>query len=327
MKEKILKIAVSTGAFAPFRYFNSGKVLILMYHRFSEKDGKFSISQAAFSSHLKYLAKHYNVITLAEYLEFRKKQTALPNKLAIITIDDGYRDVFEIAEPVLKKYNLPATLFAVTDFLEEKLWIWTDKMRYLTANTKLTEINIILNNQEIKGKLTDSESRFILAGKLNSQLKKLPEAEKELEIIRLSNEFEVEIPNLPPTEFAPMTWDEARELDKGLVKIESHTVTHPILPNVDEKQLKFELTESKIKLEKEIGREMKIFCYPDGGWNESVRNAVESANYQCAVTTELGFNGESEDLFLLKRVYCEPSFPHFVQNISGVENFKEIFRR
>lgn len=327
MKQKILKFAVSAGAFAPFRYLNGGKVLILMYHRFSEKNGKFSISQEAFSAHLKYLSKHYKVITLTEYIEFRKAKTELPKKLAIITIDDGYRDVFEIAEPVLRKNNLPATLFAVTDFLEGKLWIWTDKMRFLTAQTKLTEIVFSLNQQEIKGKLTDADSRFLLAQRINSQLKKLPEAEKESEIFRLANEFEVEIPQLPTKEFAPMTWNEARELDKGLVKIESHTVTHPILPNVGENQLKFELTESKIKLEKEIGREMKIFCYPDGGWNEKVRNAVESANYQCAVTTELGFNDDGDDLFLLKRISAEPSLPHFIQDTSGFENFKKIFRR
>ena len=101
MKEKILKIAVSTGAFAPFRYFNSGKVLILMYHRFREKDGKFSISPEAFANHLKYLAKNYKVITLNEFLEIRKTNKELPKNLAIITIDDGYRDVFEIAAPVL----------------------------------------------------------------------------------------------------------------------------------------------------------------------------------------------------------------------------------
>jgi peptidoglycan/xylan/chitin deacetylase (PgdA/CDA1 family) len=327
VKQKILKTAVSLGAFAPFRYANSGKVLILMYHRFSQKDGKFSISPEAFANHLKYLAKHYKVVTLAEFLEIRKSKSKIPSKLAVITIDDGYRDVYEIAAPVLNKFNLPATLFAVTDFLEGKIWIWTDKMRYLTTNTKLTEINILQNNQEIIGKLTDADSHFLLAQKLNSQLKKLPDAEKEREIVRLANEFEVEIPQLPSPEFAPMTWDEARQLDKGLVKIESHTVTHPILPKVDETRLRFELTESKIKLEKEIGREMKIFCYPDGGWNEQVKKAAESAKYDCAVTTEVGFNDENDDLFLLKRISAESDLPHFVQDTSGVENFKQLFRR
>jgi peptidoglycan/xylan/chitin deacetylase (PgdA/CDA1 family) len=326
VKQKILKTAVSLGAFAPFRYLNSDKALILMYHRFSDKDGKFSISPKAFATHLQYLTKHYKVVTLADYLKIRKTRKKIPTKLAVITIDDGYRDVYEIAAPVLRKYDIPATLFAVTDFLEGNIWIWTDKMRFLTANTKIKEIDISLNNQEIKGQLTDSDSRFLLAQKLNSQLKKLPEAEKEKEIVDLAKQFEVEIPKLPPKEFSPMTWDEARELDKGLIKIESHTVTHPILPNVYKEQLNFELTESKIKLEKEIGREMKIFCYPDGGWNEKVRKATESANYSCAVTTEPGFNDENEDLFLLKRISAEPSLPHFVQDTSGFENFKNSLR-
>lgn len=327
MKQKLLKFAVSVGAFEPFRYLNSGKVLMLMYHRFSEKDGKFTISPDTFANHLKYLAKNYKVITLAEFLEIRQKQTPIPAKLAVITIDDGYRDVFEIAEPVLRKFNLPATLFAVTDFLDGKIWIWTDKMRFLTSQTKFTEIKINLNDKEIKGKLSDADSRFILAGKLNSELKKLSDEEKDKEINRLAQEFGVEIPKLPPKEFAPMNWKEARQLDKGLVKIESHTVTHPILPNVDEERLRDELTFSKAKLEKELEREMKIFCYPDGGLNEKVRDAVEQANYQCAVTTELGFNDENDDLFLLKRISAEPSLPHFIQNISGFESFKNSLRK
>jgi peptidoglycan/xylan/chitin deacetylase (PgdA/CDA1 family) len=327
LKQKLLNMAVSAGAFAPFRYANSGKALILMYHRFSREEERFSVSQNALAAHLKYLAKHYQVITLSEFLEIRKTQSSsLPAKLAVITIDDGYRDVFELALPVFKKFNLPATLFTVTDFLDGKIWIWTDKMRFLTTQTKLSEVNVFINNKEIKGNLTDADSRFIFAGKLNSELKKMPDEEKEREIIRLSNEFEVEIPTSPPTEFSPMTWTEAREIDKSLIKIESHTVTHPILPNVDEQRLEFELTASKTKLESEMTREMKIFCYPDGGHNEKVRNAAEKANYECAVTTELGFNDEKDDLFLLKRISAEPGMSHFVQNISGFESFKNSLR-
>ncbi len=93
-------------------------VPILCYHRFGARRSKLSVEPAAFAAQMEFLAKHnYYVATLADFRAFLAGEKALPQRTALITIDDGYRSVYEIAYPILKKYGFPATLFLYTDFL------------------------------------------------------------------------------------------------------------------------------------------------------------------------------------------------------------------
>ena len=247
MKDTLLKMMFTTGAFAPFRLAHRSQSLILTYHRFSANPVRHKTSAQAFAEHLRYLKKYYHVVPLAQIAE-AVASGAGSAKLAAITIDDGHHDSYEVAYPVLREYNLPATLFVVTDFLDGKNWMWTDKVRFILMKTAFDEINLLLNGHRFQMILTRTESRYEAAVRLNSQFKKLPDEEKEREIANLAHDLKVEIPNSPPDEFAPLSWEQARELDANGVSIGSHTVTHPILTNVTSSQLDFELTVSRSRI-------------------------------------------------------------------------------
>ena len=321
LKKHILNLMVKTNAFAPFRFLNRAKVPILMYHRFSQTDNFNATSAETLTKHLEYLTKHYKIIPLSELVAKLKNNEPIAPNTAVITIDDGYDDVFKIAFPIFKKFNAPATLFVVTDFLDGKIWIWTDKARYLLYQTKLDEFNF--ENLEIK--LSDKNSRLNAATKINSKLKKLSNAERDAKIYELAKIVEVELPNLPPKEFAPISWERAREMDKNGVNIESHTVTHPILTNISETDLEFELAKSREVLAEKLQREVKIFCYPNGNVSPRESEAVSQANYDCAVTTEIRLATAQDKLFLLPRIDAEPEMPRFIQATSGFDNLKTIF--
>lgn len=291
------------GAFAPFRWANRGNILILMYHRFGE--GATKISAEKFELHLKYLKENHRVLSLAEMVEYSQNGKTLPPHSVVITIDDGYRDVYEIAFPLLKKFNFPAVVYAITDFSDGKCWLWTDLMRYVLLNTK-----------------RDLQNRLETAAQINTNLKKMPNEEKTLKIKEFAKDFGVEIPALPPPEFAPMNWDEAREMDAENVRIESHTVTHPILTNISAKELDFELQTSKKRLEEVLNRSVEHFCYPNGSLNKNVEKAVEKAGYKSATTTEYGFNNLQTERFLLKRIDAQSSIENFAQSASGFENIR-----
>jgi len=93
-------------------------VPILCYHRFGDNGNvKMTISKEKFSQQMQYLKDNgYRVIAMRDMINFIEGKEALPKKAVIITIDDGYRSTYEIAYPVLKKLNFPATLFLYTDF-------------------------------------------------------------------------------------------------------------------------------------------------------------------------------------------------------------------
>jgi len=98
------------------------KVPILLYHDFSRtRSSKMKVLESSFEAQMKYLKENdYQVITLDRFLNFIEYQEELPKKSVVITIDDGWKSLYNIAYPILKKYNFPATLFVYTDFIGGK---------------------------------------------------------------------------------------------------------------------------------------------------------------------------------------------------------------
>jgi peptidoglycan/xylan/chitin deacetylase (PgdA/CDA1 family) len=323
VKKALLKTFYRLGGFAPFQWASRGKILILMYHRFGETKHPDKISRNEFEAHLKYLGKHKRVLPLAEAAELFTNGKPLPQNAAIITIDDGYADTYEVAFPLLKKYNFPATLFAVTNFLDGKIWLWTDKLRYVLQTTKSDSLRVEFENrQAFAGNLTDQQRRLNVANRLNSILKTLPNEEKDRKIEEIAKILSVEIPPIPSEDYAALNWAQAREMDAGNLRVESHTVTHPILTNIAPTELDFELQNSREKLENVLDRNVEIFCYPNGSYDETVRRAVRNAGYKCAVTTIYGFNDKFDNRLLLNRIAAQPNLTDFAQSVSGFEAVK-----
>ncbi len=95
---------------------------------------------------------------------------------------------------------------------------------------------------------------------------------------------------------------EVREWLSSHQQIGSHTLTHPDLVKMNEAQAKEEITASKKKLEDLFGVTIRHFCYPYGKWSRRVRDLVEGAGYETAVTLDFGVNAESRDPFALRRI-------------------------
>src|ERR1044071_872982 len=99
MKTVVRNLMRLSGAFTPFRLANRHRALILMYHRFSHQEDPAAISARAFRQHLEYLSAHYRVVPLSSIADYLTSGKRLPPRLAVITIDDGYQDCYEIALP------------------------------------------------------------------------------------------------------------------------------------------------------------------------------------------------------------------------------------
>jgi peptidoglycan/xylan/chitin deacetylase (PgdA/CDA1 family) len=327
MKQAALKLLTKAGAFAPFRAANRGRVLVLTYHRFSDEADAHATSAAAFDAHLRYLKARYTLVPLSRVAAHYAGREELPPRAACVTIDDGFRDAYDIAFPILRRHGVPATLFVITDFLDGRAWMWTDKLRHVALRTKADKLTAEVGGRALEAKLGGRHSRLAAAGRVNSELKKLSAAGRDEVISRVAAAHGVPLGDAPPAEFGPVTWGQAREMDAGGLEIGSHTVTHPILTKADDGQLRRELRDSRARLEAELGRGVDLFCYPNGAFDERVRRETESAGYLCAVTTLHGLNERRADPLTLRRVSAEADLPHFVQSTSGFEQLKHRLRR
>lgn len=94
-------------------------VPILCYHRFGKTcRSVLCVSETSFRAQLEYLKDNgYRTITLGELYEFITYKRAVPLRSVVITIDDGYRSIYDIAYPLLKEYGFTATMFIYTDFI------------------------------------------------------------------------------------------------------------------------------------------------------------------------------------------------------------------
>ena len=327
MKRTLLTLLRRCGVFASFRYLNRSKVLILTYHRFSRlADGR-STPEAAFAEQLEHLQKHYYLLSLSTLETYLTSNKRLPENTAAITIDDGFYDAYEIAFPLLRERRVPATLFVITDFVDQNIWVWTDKLRYVFARVPVGRTRVAFDRYDLAFDLDGEASRLKAASKINSILKTLPESEKDAAIEEITTSLHIGFPMQPPAEFGPVTWDQVRDMDKAGVEIGSHTVTHPILTNVDDNQLRDELVNSKTRLESVLDRSVTLFCYPNGSYDGRVEAAVRGAGYRLAVTTNPCLNNQPANPHALGRVPAEPDLDHFEQSVSGLEQFKGRLRR
>ena len=107
------------------------KVLVLNYHMVNRMFISLAIDPEDFDWQMKYLVDHgYHTISPEELYAFLEGKGTLPDRPVLITFDDGYVDNYTNAYPILKKYNLKATIFIVTGFVSErKGYLTWDQLR------------------------------------------------------------------------------------------------------------------------------------------------------------------------------------------------------
>ena len=316
MKGTVLNLLRIAGAFAPFRWAHRHQALIVTYHRFSEREGAAWISARAFAEQVKYLAAHYTLVPLS-WLASCLRDRELPPRLAAITIDDGYRDAYEIAFPILREHCAPATVFVVTEFVEGTAWLWTDKARYLTESASARAFEIGIGGRNLRLELNGAASRAVAAALINAALKPLSEEAREALIERLAFDLGVKPPERPPAEYGAINWRQAREMADAGVEIGSHTLTHPILTGLGDARLREEVAQSRDRIQNALGRKVETFCYPNGDYDPRTQREVARAGYRLAVTTDVGLNDGRNDLLALRRIHGEYDLARFVKNTSG----------
>ena len=106
-------------------WWNRKRVVILCYHGVTERRERhpadrhgLHIRADRFEAHLDYLRRNYNVISLAEFVDARRRNASLPDRAVVLTFDDGYRNFLTSAAPRLAARSLPVSLFLITDRIQ-----------------------------------------------------------------------------------------------------------------------------------------------------------------------------------------------------------------
>jgi len=276
-------------------------ILILMYHRVNSCPDclGLTITPELFSQQLQYLTERYNVISLSEAVTQISSRDVASNS-CVITFDDGYRDNYQVAAPLLVENNMMATIFITYDAIQNGHFGWGEFDRaLLTTSHDFLDLQHFGLGQYSLGSHVERELAIAV---LHQLLKQRPDAEKltvvEYVVAGYSGGF--------AGERTMMNWEEIGELaNSGLVTIGAHTISHPILSRVPLAQARLEIVEGKRLIEQSLGQSVHYFAYPNGQPSDighAVVEMVKEAGYLGACTTIAGRNPTSSDPFYLRRI-------------------------
>lgn len=142
------------------------KVLVLNYHMVNSMFISLAVEPEDFDWQMKYLVDHgYHTISIDELYDFLAGQGTLPDRPVLITFDDGYVDNYTNAYPILKKYNLKATIFIVTGFVSKRRGYLTwDQLREMEKNGIMAQSHTVthaplpeLSDERIREELVESK--------------------------------------------------------------------------------------------------------------------------------------------------------------------------
>ncbi|MEA3477404.1 MAG: polysaccharide deacetylase family protein [Bacteroidota bacterium] len=315
------------------RRLSRSNYVILAYHRILPHAEAMAGVQAGmyvmpetFNNHLIFLKKYFNVITLKKLVVSRENAAIRPpvKPVCALTFDDGWKDFYDFAWPLLQKYQVPATVFLPTGFIGINKKFWTDQFAYMLRHRRVV-VDTVAVDPDISDVIQEIKD---LQGPFEDQLeagiailKKYPLQIVEKIIKGLAKIWSMEF-HEADRDF--LNWDEIHEmLDSGLISFGSHTVGHQILTTLDKPDIERELVVSKEKLLDEgvVDPSFIPFCYPNGNYTQEIAEMVRSAGYHLAVTTKKGWNQFDADRFTLRRIGIHQDMtstvPLFACRISG----------
>ena len=278
----------------------NGRFCILNYHRVLERPDPLLESDPdvdTFRWQMELLSQCFNVIPLCEAVQTAKEGT-LPPKAVCITFDDGYRSMHDLALPILKELGLPVTVFVTSGYMHEGN-MWNDNiidaLRYLPRGTlDLSDIGL---GTYTLGPIQDRKQVML---DLIQITKYMPPQQRESLNRRLAG-----LLDNGTHRRQMLTREMVVNLARSGVEIGGHTVTHPILANLDDASARKEIVENKKELEAIIGKPVRLFAYPNGktgiDFDERHVRMVKEAGYMAAFTTTMGAAAKEHDWYQIPR--------------------------
>lgn len=230
-------------------------------------------------------ARGYDIVPLAAVRERLAADGSRP--FVALTFDDGYRDNVVHALPVLEQHAAPFTVFATTGFADRTARLWWLELE--TAIARLPEVRVPVEGAAWSFRTATVAGKEHAFARLSRLFRALPNPEisRALDTLGCAPDAARDL-----VEEYCLSWDELVRLGAHpLASVGCHTLSHPNLARLASADLKRELTDSRARLERALGRPVPMLAYPYGsriaaGEREFV--AAAAAGFAAAVTTRPG---------------------------------------
>lgn len=312
--KRLLKNVVqhAVAAAAPSLWkLRSESLVILMYHRVLpvghldrdvEQPGMY-VSPETLAMHIEILQRHFSLVHLDDWVDAVRRGERVEGRACAITFDDGWRDNYEFAFPVLQRARAPATIFLVSDMIGSSYSFWSNRLARVLSEPLTNELRMQMPDWLRAAIESTTPQRQIALGLRRDEIDRVITLCKEG---RTDADMLAALDSLPSSTGAGrdlMNWDEIRQMARsGLIRFGSHTRRHTrLLPHVPTATMADEIEGSSQVLSAALNAPTTSFCYPNGDFCSAAVDIVRRC-YRSAVTTRTGWNTAASDLFLLARM-------------------------
>jgi peptidoglycan/xylan/chitin deacetylase (PgdA/CDA1 family) len=289
--------------------------LILMYHcvlpgtdaRRRALQPGLIVTDSIFDQQLAFLSKHYRIRPLVEVVDQLDKGRGGDLDCAVITFDDGWRDNYEFAYPLLKKHGVPATIFLTTDFIGTNKLFWFVKaalawpqvtetvLSGIVAKVVHTKDQLFPATELTLDRVSDLAADF---DRFAEFLKRVDQSVADGIVDGLASLIDDRV----NSDEWLLNWEQVREMSREQIDFGSHGCRHTIMTKLSPGELTRELEDSRQKIKQELGTAPTVLAYPNGDCNDSVRQAAGRSGYKGAVIVGSYPVSREIDLMTIPRV-------------------------
>jgi peptidoglycan/xylan/chitin deacetylase (PgdA/CDA1 family) len=282
-------------------------VVILLYHRFKAENEDSVLPKLyikSFEQQMFYIKKWYHVITLNELIENIKNKGKFRSPSIAITIDDGFKDNYDLAYPILKYFNLPATIFLTSGLINTQKGPWVDEIGTALSNTKIMDLYVgeILGEPGVS--ISNNEQKAKTLHRIYEKLVSLDHKKRADLVASLLSTLK-ETAYLRTRARIMLNWEEIEKMSQNNISFGAHTLTHPTLSRMGFEDAVYEIRESKRVIENQLGIRVKHFAVPNGkneDFTEDLRKFCRNGEFESVSMTIFGNVTNETDPYNLPRV-------------------------
>jgi len=312
-----------------FRFKNRDKPIVLTYHGVLQEipadqpdyEYRNFVTVRQFENQISFLLKTFKPLKASDFYNGNSNLSGG----FLITFDDGFRNNFSYAVPILQKYGLQAVFFITTEFIGSREFLWTEQVTRMIQKTNKQVLEVELD-KKYSLKLSSIPDKENASQIIRKYLKNQPplKRNKILEQMKSQlNDVELTINREDEERYLFMSWEEVGEMTNSGQMVGSHTHTHSILSTLNEEESLQELKLSKEAIESHTNKPCLVMSYPNGEKNDYSalqKKQLKALGYECAFTQIPPFRNYQTDRYELNRVNVslKMSGVVFEAKISGI---------
>ena len=283
---------------------------ILSYHRVLPKaqaddEGvhhSLWISPETLSSQIEWMLNIGKVVDYSQIMDFTISND---RPLFALTFDDGWMDNYTYGLPILKHFNVPATIFLATEAIDSGFIFWPQdiatKTQHLLSEGGVESVTAAIRNSLPEKRLSawpgPSEIMQLVESWIEA-LKLVSDTEREQ---RISAFYRYLGLSKTPLSGFIMGWGELREMQKYNISFGSHTHRHTILKGGSQKLIEYELIKSRDLINEKLQTEVDSFCYPNGRYSGKEGVILARCGYRYGFRLDNTSLQHSIDVFYIPR--------------------------